>query len=80
MAVYVVIENGFPYKVVYSSFASAVAAAKKEHKETIEEQLREAGGYPICSDLDVPENTVTGETELYVEKGIHIRIYKLQIV
>ena len=80
-ALYVIIENGDPYPVAYGSFESAVAVVKAKHKETIDEQLKEAaGGYDICSDLNVPEDKVTGKTYLYVEKGIHIYIYKLPIL
>lgn len=43
----------------------------------LEEQMREADGGSMCSDLDVLENTLTGHTYLYVEKEIHIRIYRL---
>jgi hypothetical protein len=80
-AFYVIIENGEPYPIAYGSFESAVAVVKAKHKETVDEQLREANGvYDICSDLDVPENKVTGKTYLYVEKGIHIYIYKLPVL
>jgi len=75
--VYVVVENGVPYPVAYASFESAVAVVKEKHKETLEEQMREADGGSICSDVDVPENKLTGHTYLYVEKEIHIRIYRL---
>jgi ribonuclease HIII len=79
-AVYVIIENGDPYNAVYQTFESAVAVVKARHKETIDEQLKEADGqYDICSDLDTPEDKVTGKTYLYVEKGINIYIYKLPI-
>ena len=78
-SVYVVIENGEPYENVYTSFASAAVAVKEKHAETIAEQIKEAEGYPICSEVDVPEDIVTGKTYLYVEKGIHIYIYKLPI-
>jgi hypothetical protein len=78
IAVYVIIENGEPYRMVYQNFESAVAVVKAKYKETIDEQIKEAEGYPICSDLDVPENKM-GKTELYVERGIHIIIYKLPI-
>jgi len=78
-SVYVVIENGEPYENVYTSFASAAAAVKKKHAEEIAEQIRESNGYPICSEIDVPEDVFTGKTYLYVEKGIHIYIYKLPI-
>ena len=78
-SIYLVIENGEPYENVYTSFASAAAAVKEKHAEEIAEQVRESQGYPICSDIDVPEDTVTGKTYLYVEKGIHIYIYKLPV-
>lgn len=80
-AVYIVIENGEPYPNAYDSFALASAAVEAKHQETIDMQLREADGeYDICSELDVPENKVTGKTFLYVEKGIHITIYKMPIL
>jgi len=78
-SVYVVIENGEPYKNVYKSFASAAASVKEKYAEIIAEEKREMNGYPICSEIDVPEDILTGTTYLYVEKGIHIYIYKLPI-
>jgi len=78
-SVYVVIENGEPYENVYTSFASAAATVKEKHAEEIAEQIRESNGYPICSEIDVSEDILTGKTYLYVEKGIHIYIYKLPI-
>lgn len=80
LSVYVVIENGESYANVYTSFASAAAAVKEKHTEEIADQLRESEGYLISSDIDVPEDIVTGKTYLYVEKGIHIYIYKLPIL
>jgi hypothetical protein len=79
-SVYVVVENGEPYKVAYASFDSAAAVVKEKYKEEVEAQLREANGGPICTDLDVPENKVTGKTYLYVEKEIHIYIHKLPVL
>jgi hypothetical protein len=79
MSMYIVIENGDPYPHLYTSYASAAAAAQEKYKEVIEEQIKESGGYPICSELDVPEDT-SGKTYLYVEKGIHIYIYKLEVL
>ena len=79
-AVYVVVENGQPYKVAYASFESAAAAVKEKHKEEVEAQMLELGGGPICSDIDVPEDKVTGKTYLYVEKEIHIYIHKLPVL
>lgn len=77
-SVYVVIQNGEPYKNVYTSFASAADAVKEKHAEEIAEQIR-VSSYPICSEIDTPENILSGNTYLYVEKGIHIYIYKLPI-
>ena len=77
MFVYVVIENGDPYENVYLSFASAVAKVKEKYQKTIDEQINEQGGGPICSEIDTLEDTLTDKTYLYVEKGIHIYIYKL---
>lgn len=79
MSMYVVIENGLPYPHLYTSYASAAAVAQAKYKEVIKEEIKEADGYPICSEIDVPENT-SGTTYLYVEKGIHIYIYKLEIL
>ena len=78
-SVYVVIENGEPYENVYTSFASASEAVREKHAEEIAEQIEDSNDYPICSEIDVPEDILTGKTYLYVEKGIHIYIYKLPI-
>jgi hypothetical protein len=75
---YVVIENGIPYPNMYTSYTSAAAVAQAKYKEVIEEEIKEADGYPICSEIHVPEDT-SGRTYLYVEKGIHIYIYKLKM-
>jgi hypothetical protein len=53
---------------------------KEKHREELEAQLLEAGGGSICTELDVPENKVTGKTYLYVEKEIHIYIHKLPVL
>ena len=76
---YVIIENGEPYQNVYTSFNSAVVAVKEKHAEEVAEQIRVSNGYPISSEIDVPEDILTGKTYLYVEKEIHIYIYKLPI-
>jgi hypothetical protein len=78
-SVYVVIENGEPYENVYTSFTSAAGAVKEKYAEEIAEQIKYSNGYPISSEIDVPEDVLTGKTYLYVEKGIHIYIYKLPI-
>ena len=75
---YIVIENGLPYPNIYTSYISAASSVQEKYKEIIEEEIREAEGYPICSEIDVPEDK-SGTTYLYVEKGIHIYIYRLEI-
>jgi hypothetical protein len=79
-SLYIVVENGEPYNAIYQTFESAANAVKAMHKEEIERQIEECGSEAdICSEIDVPENTVTGITHLYVEKGINIYIHKLPI-
>lgn len=78
-SVYVVIENGEPYENVYTSFTSAAVAVKEKYAEEIADQRRVSNGSPICSEIDALEDILTGKTYLYIEKGIHIYIYKLPI-
>jgi hypothetical protein len=75
-SIYVVIENGIPYETVYVTFASANTAVKEKYASEIAEQRKESG---TCSDIDTLEDIVTAKTYMYVEKGIHIYIYKLPI-
>jgi hypothetical protein len=78
MSVYIIVENGEPHLGAFKSFASAAAVVDRWYRKAIEEQKKESGGGPICSDIDVPEH-VSGVTRLYVEKDINIIIYKLNI-
>jgi hypothetical protein len=78
--VYVIIENGKPYPIAYKSFECASTVVKEKHKDTYMEQIREADGGSICTELDVPENILTNKTYLYIEKEIHIYIHKLPIL
>jgi hypothetical protein len=78
--VYVVVENGDPYLCAYKTYDQAVAAVKVKHKATLDEDLlylQEFG--ESCHEVDVPES-MTGESHLYIEKGISIYIYKLPII
>jgi len=79
-AVFIVVENGDPYPIAYSSFASAAAAVKETHAKDMEEQTMEAYGIVVSPKTDIPENTQTGKTYIYIEKEIHIYIYKLPIL
>ena len=80
--VYVVLENGELYPVIYSTYHAARAAVLHNHAETLEEQRSECaewGGMMIASQVDVEENKETGTTTLYVEKGIHITIQRYNV-
>jgi phage host-nuclease inhibitor protein Gam len=82
MSYYVVIENGEAYLALYKSYAAAVTAVKKKHKEALEEQIRQVQDLgdieSILSDVNVPESA-DGVTGLYVEKGINIVIHRLSV-
>jgi hypothetical protein len=67
-----------PYPELYNTYEEAAAAVKAKHKEELDRQIEEAQGYPIASEVDVPENP-SGKTDLYVEKGIAIEIHKLPV-
>lgn len=78
--VYVVVENGDPYLLAYKTYDQAVAAVKLKHKETLDEDLKYMEEFgETCHMVDVPESK-SGESYLYIEKGISIYIYKLPIV
>jgi hypothetical protein len=78
-SIYVVIENGDPYPNAYTSYSSAIAAVQEKYNEIVADQVKEANGGSICSNIDDPEDE-SGKTYLYVEKEIHIYIYKLPIL
>jgi hypothetical protein len=81
-SVYVVVENGEAYPVAYTHYLRAVTAVKDKYKDIIEENVRIAEEYQCMSScsVDDPENIETGITYLYIEKEIHIYIYKLPII
>lgn len=82
-SVYVVIENGDPYPEVYKTYNEAASVAKMKYKEMIDNNINEMKGHPesiqsIIDNIEVPESK-DGTTYLYIEKDIHIYIYKLPI-
>ena len=70
---YVVIENGDPYEILFTSYEQAVATVKIRHREEIEGDEDEG----VC-EVNVAENP-SGKTYLYVEKGIHIYIHRFKV-
>ena len=80
---YVIVENGEAHNVAYTSYAAAEAVLKAKYKEILDTELAECEGNVrlMCSDVgQVEENKMTGKTYLYIEKGIHIYIYKLPVL
>ena len=75
---YVVIEDGDPYEILFTSYEQAVATVKIRHREMLEaDELREEGFSSVC-EVNVPENP-SGKTYLYVEKAIHIYIHRFKV-
>jgi hypothetical protein len=83
MQFYVVVENGEIYPHIYLKYSSAVAAVKAKHAETLEEHIKQmhylSDIEEILAQVNVPENP-TGETALYIEKGINILICLRKVV
>lgn len=80
MHVYVVVQNGDPYLSVFSTYEKAVAAVLEKNEELLaEHKAMEQFPGDTCNELDTKEND-KGEMLLYIEKGIHIYIYRLPLV
>ena len=76
--VYVVVENGELYPTLYATYEKAHAAVTTKYEEELSDEREEAAswGGDMASQVDVVENTDTGTTKLYIEKGIHIIIQR----
>jgi hypothetical protein len=81
--IYIVVENGEPYPISYKNYKLAVDSVKNKHKEYLEEQIKELYHLDmiesVLADINTPENTETGLSRLYIEKGISIEIHRLPI-
>jgi hypothetical protein len=79
--IYIIVENGVPYPFAYKTYADCVSAVKSKHKEYLEKEIKDLHDLnfieELLADINVPENTETNITKLYIEKGIHIMIHKL---
>jgi hypothetical protein len=77
MDIYLVVENGKPYLKAFRTYAEAVAAVKERHAEALEEDSRASKefSWPVINTVDSPEGE--GKTYLYIEKGIHIYVYRV---
>jgi len=81
--VYIVIENGVSYPIAYKTYNAAVCAVKDKHAEYLISQIKELSTLhdieQVLVDVNLPENTNSSVTQLYIEKGINIIITKLLI-
>ena len=82
--IYIIVENGNPYPQAYKTYLSAVNSVKEKHHKYLIEQIKELEYFYeieiLLADINVPENTKTGISKLYIEKGINIEIHKLHII
>jgi broad specificity polyphosphatase/5'/3'-nucleotidase SurE len=82
-SLYVIVENGEPYPTAYKTYKEAVAAVKEKHSERLEEMIKELTQLDLVeemlADVNVPENTSSWKTHLYIEKGINIEICKFSV-
>ena len=67
--------------MAYKNYKLAVESVKEKHREYLEEQIKELYHLDmienVLADINVPE---TGISNLYIEKGINIKIYRLPLV
>ena len=81
--VYVVVENGELYPIIYKTYESArIAVTTKYVKELTAEredvEEMDDPHYCMASDVDIDENE-SGTTQLYIEKGINIIIQRYNV-
>jgi hypothetical protein len=83
-SVYIIVENGEAYPAAYTNYVAAALAVKTKHKEELDRQrkdIEDQGGNwetETETEVDVPES-LTGKTQLYIEKDINILIMKLPV-
>ena len=80
--VYVVVENGELYPVLYSSYESARKAVTTKYAAELREEWEEAKemndpDYQMAS--VIVDESETGTTELYIEKGINIIVKRYNL-
>ena len=82
-SIYVVVENGEIYPTAYKTYEAAVLAVKAKHAEYLEDMIKELKHLDLIesmlADINVPENTSSWKTLLYIEKGINIEICKFSV-
>jgi hypothetical protein len=80
--VYVVVENGELYPEIYSSYESARKAVTTKYAAELREEWEEV---KEMNDPDfqmasvIVDESETGRTELYIEKGINIVVQRYNV-
>jgi archaellum component FlaF (FlaF/FlaG flagellin family) len=75
--VYVVVENGELYPIIYSSYESARKAVTTKYAAQLKaewEEVKEMNDPDFQMASVIVNESDTGRTELYIEKGINIII------
>ena len=81
--VYVVVENGELYQILYRTYEAARSAVTTKYiveltleRDDVEEM--DDPSYSMVSVVDIDEDE-TGTTQLYIEKGINIIIHRYNV-
>jgi hypothetical protein len=69
--VYTIVENGELYPAAYKRYTSALRQVYFKYRKEIDEK-------DGIEHLNIPESQ-TGVTYIYIEKAIHIHIYKMPV-
>jgi hypothetical protein len=80
--VYVVVENGELYPIMYRSYESARKAVTKKYAAELRaewEEVKEMNDSDYQMASSIVDESETGRTYLYIEKGIHIIIQRYLI-
>ena len=80
--VYVVVENGELYPIMYSSYDSARKAVTTKYAAELRaewEEVKEMNDPDYKMASSIIDESETGRTYLYIEKGIHIIIQRYLI-
>ena len=82
--VYVVVENGELYQILYRTYEAARSAVTTKYiveltleRDDVEEM--DDPSYSMVSVVDIDEDE-TGTTQLYIEKGINIIIQRYNVI
>ena len=80
--VYVVVENGELYPVLYSSYESARKAVTTKYAAELRdewEEVKEMNDPDFQMASVIVDESETGTTELYIEKGINIIVQRYNL-